>query len=100
MIRRGDLDGRPPGPGSGLFLQASDMNGHMGDHEGRPYGCRWATQASFSLRRKIKVNSQNSPYQTRNNRQKNSKTAMWMKMLLVYSLPRLQEVKQCHYHHD
>jgi hypothetical protein len=46
MIRRGDLDGRPPGMGAALFPVVSEMNGQhappTGDHQGRPYGWCWA----------------------------------------------------------
>jgi len=42
MIRRGDLDGRPPGLGAWPFLAVSERNGQhtppTGDHQGRPYG--------------------------------------------------------------
>jgi hypothetical protein len=42
MIRRGDLDGRPPGMGAALFPVVSEMNGQhappTGDPDGRPIG--------------------------------------------------------------
>jgi hypothetical protein len=50
MIRRGDLDGRPPW-GLALFYLGSAMHVVAGDHQGRPYqwACPWVDAYQTTL---------------------------------------------------